>query len=226
MTQTAWFSNTLVRKWLMALSGLFLVLFLVGHLAGNLQLLLSNEADAARLQFNAYAHFMTTNPVIKLLSYVTYAAILLHVLYALLLTLANRKARAGGYASGTQRKGTTWASRNMGVLGTLVLLFLVIHLRNFWYKMHWGAIGIDAAEHKDLYNVVIQSFQSEVYVVLYVLSMGVLSYHLWHGFQSACRTLGLHHPNYTRLIQWIGRAFAIVVPLLFAIIPIMVYCSH
>jgi len=214
-------SSTLGRKLLMALTGLFLILFLVVHLIGNLQLLKNDNGEA----FNVYAKFMTSNPVIKTISYVNYACFIIHALWALFLTIGNRKAR------GTQRYAVTknsspWTSRNMGILGTLILIFLVIHLKGFWYEMHWGGIptvNYDGEEVKDLYATVATAYAQLWYVALYVFSMIVLAFHLWHGFVSSFQTLGLNHPKYNPLIAFVGKAFAIVVPALFALIPIWMY---
>ena len=214
-------SSTLGRKLLMALTGLFLILFLVVHLIGNLQLLKNDNGEA----FNVYAKFMTSNPVIKTISYVNYACFIIHALWALFLTIGNRRAR------GTQRYAVTknsspWTSRNMGILGTLILIFLVIHLKGFWYEMHWGGIptvNYDGEEVKDLYATVATAYAQLWYVALYVFSMMVLAFHLWHGFVSSFQTLGLNHPKYNPLIAFVGKAFAIVVPALFALIPIWMY---
>src|SRR5690349_813926 len=127
------FSSSLGKKLLMALTGLFLIIFLVVHLIGNLQLLKDDGGHA----FNVYAKFMTSNPLIKIVSYVNYTAIILHVIYAIILTARNRAARGPeGYA--VNKNSSVWMSRNMGILGTLILIFLVIHLRGFWAQMHWG----------------------------------------------------------------------------------------
>src|SRR5688572_24552983 len=144
-----WFSNllssTLGRKLLMALTGLFLILFLVIHLIGNLQLLKADEGQA----FNIYAKFMTSNPVIFAISILNYTFILLHVLWALLLTVRNRKARGPqGYA--VVKNSSPWTSRNMGILGTFILIFLVIHLKGFWYEMHWGGIPTKNYDGEDV----------------------------------------------------------------------------
>lgn len=219
-----WFSNlfssTLGRKLLMALTGLFLILFLTVHLIGNLQLL-HNDGGRA---FNVYAKFMTSNPVIKIVSWVNYITILGHALIALLLTIRNRKARPAGYA--VTKNSSAWTSRNMGILGTLILIFIVIHLKGFWYEMHWGGISTqnyDGEEVKDLFRVVDFAYANIGYVLLYVFSMAVLAFHLWHGFGSAFQTLGMNHLKYNPIINFVGRAFAIIVPLLFAIIPIFMY---
>lgn len=214
-------SSTLGRKLLMALTGLFLILFLIVHLIGNLQLLKSDEGQA----FNVYAKFMTSNPLIKIVSYVNYTFILLHVIWAILLTRRNRAARGSeGYA--VSKNSSPWTSRYMGILGTLIFIFLIIHLRGFWAQMHWGGIptkNYDGEEVKDLYAVVALAYSQAWYVVLYVVSMVVLAFHLWHGFASAFQTLGLNHAKYNPLIKFVGQAFAIVVPALFALIPIWMF---
>ena len=214
-------SSTLGRKLLMALTGLFLILFLVVHLIGNLQLLKNDNGEA----FNVYAKFMTSNPVIKTISYVNYACFIIHALWALFLTIGNRRARGTqGYA--VTKNSSPWTSRNMGILGTLILIFLVIHLKGFWYEMHWGGIptvNYDGEEVKDLYATVATAYTQLWYVALYVFSMMVLAFHLWHGFVSSFQTLGLNHPKYNPLIAFVGKAFAIVVPALFALIPIWMY---
>ena len=214
-------SSTLGRKLLMALTGLFLILFLIVHLIGNLQLLKSDQGEA----FNVYAKFMTSNPVIKVISYVNYAFILLHLIWAILLTQRNRTARgAEGYA--VNKNSSPWTSRSMGILGTLIFIFLIIHLRGFWAQMHWGGIPTktyDGEEVKDLYAVVDLAYSTAWYVVLYVVSMAVLAFHLWHGFASAFQTLGLNHAKYNPLIKFVGQAFAIIVPALFALIPIWMF---
>lgn len=214
-------SSSLGRKLMMCLTGLFLILFITVHLIGNLQLLKHDGGQA----FNLYAYFMTHNPLIKTISYLNYTCIVVHALWALLLTRKNREARGPeGYK--VAGKSSAWSSRNMGILGTLILIFIVIHLKQFWYEMHWG--GIATVTYKgetvnDLYTVVSVAYREVWYVVLYVFSMIVLAFHLWHGFASLFQTLGLYHPKYNMAIAVVGKVFAIVVPALFALIPIMMY---
>ncbi|MBS1490551.1 MAG: succinate dehydrogenase cytochrome b subunit [Bacteroidetes bacterium] len=216
------FSSTLGRKVLMALTGLFLILFLAVHLAGNLQLL---KHDGGRA-FNVYAEFMSTNPLIQVISKGNFFFILLHAGVSLGLTIRNRKARGSvGYAV-TSGKSSIWSSRNMGILGTVILVFIVIHLKDFWAQMHWGGIETvmyDGKEYRDLSKLVAYWFHVGWYVALYCFCMIAIGFHLWHGFISAFQTLGLNHPKYNPLIHFVGKAFAIVVPALFAWIPLAMY---
>jgi len=216
------FSSSIGRKVVMALTGLFIILFLTVHLIGNLQLLKDDGGEA----FNVYAYFMTHNPLIKMVSYVNYAFFVFHIGWALLLTIKNRQARGTeGYAI-TTSKSSIWSARNMGILGTIILVFLVIHMVQFWGQMHFGEMPTKTYEDhevKDLFTVVGSAFQEWWYVALYCISMVAIAFHLWHGFESAFQTLGLNHMKYNPVISFVGKAFAIVVPALFAIIPILMF---
>ncbi|WP_194774414.1 succinate dehydrogenase cytochrome b subunit [Pararhodonellum marinum] len=215
-------NSTLGRKLVMALTGLFLILFLTGHVSGNLLLF---KGDGGRA-FNEYAKFMTTNPAILILSYLTYISILGHVVYSILLTSYNKKARPINYAVNRPETNSSWSSRNMGILGTIILVFLVVHLQGFWAKMHWGDIPYvtyDGQEYKDLYSVVVFAFRQEWLVALYVIAMGFLAFHLSHGFASAFQTLGLNHRKYSPAIEMIGKIYAIGVPIIFASMPVYLY---
>ncbi|QEE48935.1 succinate dehydrogenase cytochrome b subunit [Flavobacterium alkalisoli] len=281
MAKSALLKSSLAKKYWMALTGLFLCLFLIGHLLGNLQLL-STGKDAA-LNFNKYALFMTTNPAVKLLSYLTYFSILFHAVDGIVLTVQNKKARPVGYVKNSASSNTIWASRNMAVLGTLILVFIVTHMTNFWAVMHFdkkmplqtvtiesevmpgmppqtqemfvtvegsyipvaaveqGMISIQnrtevyrtdnnlkiAHLYKDLYKITVEFFKDAkwglIATILYVFSMLVLAFHLYHGFGSAFQSLGLNNPKYNLLIKNFGKAFAIIVPLLFAVIPVYIH---
>ena len=143
--------STLGRKLIMAVTGLFLILFLTGHVSGNLLLFKGDGGEA----FNMYAKFMTTNPAVKLLSYLTYISVIGHVIYSIILVKLNKSARPVGYVSSKASTNSTWASRNMGVLGTIILLFLAGHMYSFWYQMHWGEVPMvtyGGEEYKDLYS--------------------------------------------------------------------------
>ena len=217
-------SSTLGKKLLVALTGLFLVTFLIAHLAGNLQLL----ADDGGKSFNIYAKFMTTNPLVKTISYILYTSIILHVVWTVMLIIKNKAARPVGYHK-IDGSSSSWSSRNMGLLGTIILIFLIIHLRHFWYEMHWGGIPMatyDGQEYKDLFAVVAKSFSQLWYTSLYVVAMLGLMFHLVHGFQSAFQTLGLNHVKYNPAIRFVGVVIAVVIPAAFAAIPILMYLDN
>jgi succinate dehydrogenase / fumarate reductase cytochrome b subunit len=218
------FSSTLGRKVVMALTGLFLILFLLIHLIGNLQLLKGDGGHA----FNVYADFMSTNPLIQTVSKVNFAFIIFHVIWSILLTRRNRLARGPqGYAV-TNTKSSIWSSRNMGILGTLVLVFIVVHLQNFWAPMHFGQmqmVDYDGKSYRDMYSLCTQVFQLPGYIALYVFCMAAVGFHLWHGFVSAFQTLGLNHLKYNPIINVVGKTFAVVVPALFAWIPVSMHLN-
>ena len=217
----SYFSSKIFQKALAALSGGFLVLFLLGHLAGNLQLFIPGELG--QKQFNSYALFMTTNPAVIALSYLTYTSIILHSILTLYLVLRSRSARSVRYQVSSGSSNSSWASRNMAFLGTMLLIFLIIHLRSFWYEMHFGDIGLDKWGNKDLYTVTVSAFQNILYTAFYVLSMLMLSFHLSHGVSSAFQTLGLSTSKYEKIINFVGKSIAVLIPLIFASIPITLY---
>ena len=220
-----WISNFLTsslgKKLIMSLTGLFLIVFLVVHLSGNLQLLAGDDGRA----FNVYAHFMTNTGLITFLSYGLFFFILLHMVQGILIWYSNRKARKVKYAVGN-RKSNTFASRQMMLLGMLVFFFLAVHLGDFWYKMKFTDelamvtyAGVDY-EVKNLYARVDAAFQEWWIVAIYMLGLLALAFHLWHGFQSAFQTLGLNHKKYTPAIHNLGKIYSVLIPLGFAVIPI------
>ena len=222
---TQFLTSSIGRKLLMSLTGLFLILFLVVHLIGNLQLL---SADGGR-SFNLYAEFMTSNPLIKTISYGLYFFILLHAVQGLIIWSKNRTARGGqGYAVKVTRAVNTngTIAKSMGWLGTIILIFILLHMYQFWLQMKLGAVPmvtIGGKEIKDLYTPVVAVFENPVFVAIYVISMVVIAFHLLHGFQSAFQTLGLNHKKYNPLIRFVGVFISIVIPAGFAVIPVVMY---
>ena len=217
-------NSTLGRKLIMALTGLFLILFLTGHVSGNMLLFKGDGGQA----FNMYAKFMTTNPAVKLLSYLTYISVLGHIIYSIALSQHNKSARPVPYSTSNGSSNSAWSSRNMGVLGTIILIFLVVHLQGFWAQMHWGEVPLityEGEEYKNLFLIVSEAFKQEWLVALYVLSMIFLGFHLSHGFTSAFQTLGINHKKYSPAIKAIGTAYSIFVPALFASMPVYIYFS-
>tara|TARA_B100001741_G_C16344601_1_gene501138 strand:- start:43 stop:747 length:705 start_codon:yes stop_codon:yes gene_type:complete len=233
MSSSGILKSSLAKKYAMALTGLFLCSFLVGHLLGNLQLFIPGlEGQTA---FNEYALFMTTFPLVKVLSYLTYASVLFHVVDGFVLVVQNRKARPTRYAMEKGSANSGWSSRNMAVLGTIVLVFIVTHMQNFWWRMHFGDMPrqmVNGQEINDLHTVVLNFFDPAVNgmalaaTALYVLGMLGLGFHLWHGFGSAFQSMGLRHKGYTPLIEKAGKAFAVIVPAAFASIPLYLFLTQ
>ncbi len=215
-------TSSLGKKVLMSLTGLFLVTFLIVHMAGNFQLL-NPSVLAASESFNIYAVFMTTFPVIKATSYLLYGSIALHALVALFLTLHNKNARPTGYAiNGSAEK--SWASRNMGILGSILLFFIIMHMGQFWFQYHFGnqqpIMEIDGMAYKNLYALVGTTLSVWWFAVLYLISMFAVGIHLWHGFESGFQTLGLNHKKYTPLISAASKALAILFIVGFSSMPL------
>jgi len=215
-------SSSLGQKIIMSLTGLFLISFLTVHLAGNLTLMYNDDGYA----FNTYAYFMTNNPLIKTTSYGLYFFILLHAAQGLLIAFKNKMARGThGYAV-KAKENASFASKNMALLGTLVLAFLFIHMGDFWLRMKLDWLPMITYDDypepiADLYGRVAMQFQNPLIVIAYVIGQIVLALHLWHGFQSAFQSLGLNHPKYTPLIRGLGKGYSILIPAGFALIPII-----
>ncbi|NUN69585.1 MAG: succinate dehydrogenase cytochrome b subunit [Bacteroidetes bacterium] len=205
-------NSSVGKKLLMSLTGLFLSVFLVEHLAGNLLLLRSDGGQA----FNDYAKFMGSNPIVRILEVGLLGFILLHIVNGIRLWLGNRAARSKGYGTYRLDENTTLQSRMMKLSAALVLLFLVVHLRKFWVPARF------LGEH-DIASIVYYTFQQPFYVVFYLVALFIVGYHLRHGFQSAFQTLGFRTKKYQMLIEFIAVLFWFVVPLGFAVIPIYIY---
>ncbi len=218
--KTGFLSSSIGKKVIMGLTGLFLISFLVVHCFIN-SLIFFNDGG---LTFNTGAHFMGTNWLIRAMELVLFAGLILHAVQALILTMENNKARPIGYEKFDGAANSSWYSRSMGLLGTLILIFLIVHLAHFWVKSRFtGLPGEDAAGHDNLYMVMQETFTHLWVVVLYCLAMISLAYHLLHGFQSAFQTLGLNHKKYTPLIKSIGTWFSIIIPIIFAAMPITMH---
>ena len=223
MAQNGILKSSLAKKYAMAATGLFLCLFLAGHLAGNLQLFTA-ASDGGR-QFNEYAKFMTTFPAVKVLSYLTYFSVLFHLVDGIVLSIQNRKARPVRYAMERASANAGWSSRNMMILGTIVLVFFVTHIQNLWGQMHFGSVPLqqleDGTQVKDLYAVVAAFFHPDngfalPAIGLYLLGQFALGFHLWHGFSSGFQSMGLRHPRFSAFVGRLGKAFIAVVPALFS----------
>lgn len=214
------FSSSIGKKLIMGITGLFLISFLVIHCFLNSFVFFDNTG----VLFNEGAHFMATNWIIRAMEYVLMIGLLLHIIQGARLTFQNQAARPEKYAYNDGNANSKWYSRSMGLLGTLLLIFLIVHLSQFWTVSRFTGIPTtDAAGHEDLYAVMKATFSNIGWVILYVLSMISLAYHLLHGFASAFQTLGWNHKKYTPIIKTIGVWFSILIPLLFAAMPVWIY---
>lgn len=217
-----WFSkNALTRKNLMALTGLFLSFFLIIHLLGNLQLLMPEES--AKLQYNSYSKFLSGNPLIKIVAYLLYASIIFHTIDAIYLFFKAKKAKKSAYAYDKRNRASKWYSRNMTFLGVIILVFLIMHFKDFWFPYKFQEMPLDADGNKDLYTIVVTAFKQWWYVLIYIIAIIALGYHLLHGVFSAARTLGLYNPFYSKVVKIAGVVFAIAMTLGYIIIPIFIF---
>ena len=213
-----------LRKTIIALTGLFLCIFLIVHFSANAILLLPEEL--ARQYYNAYSTFLRENPLIKVVAYLLYLSILLHVIYALIVVWKNRQAKPQAYHVNKSGENSSWASQNMGLIGIMILLFIVVHLANFWARIKLGlgeGVGIDAHGHEDVYEVTYSLFQNIYYVLFYSLLMIPLGLHLNHGLKSAFKTLGFYHKKGLALLAKVSLVYAAIIAIGFAIIPFVVY---
>jgi len=224
MTFKQMFTSSVGKKLVMGFTGIFLILFLIVH-AGLNATIFANDGG---LMFNKAGHFMGSNAVPRILEIGLFLGIFLHIYQGYLLTLENKSKRAVGYAVNYD-KGSKWYSRSMGILGTLLFLFLVMHLAHFWVPSRITGLEpvmIDGKEYHNLYGEMLSVFQGNLpVVVLYSIGCLSLAWHLMHGFQSAFRTLGVSNPRYLKIIESTGTAFSILVSLAFALMPISMYAG-
>ncbi|MBK8498315.1 MAG: succinate dehydrogenase cytochrome b subunit [Flavobacteriales bacterium] len=222
MPRQGLFGSSLVKKYWMALTGLFLITFLVVHATVN-ALIFCNDGGVT---FNTVAHFFGTNILIRTAEVVLFLGLILHIVDGLMLWSQNRAARPVKYAMEKGGANRSWYSASMGILGTLILLFLILHLFHFWVRTRFNGIeefGVDAAGQENLFAVMQLTFSYGGGVVVYVLGCFSLFWHLLHGFKSAFQSLGLNHKRYNGFIAFCGTAFSIIVPTLFALMPISIY---
>ena len=212
------FTSSIGKKLVMGITGLFLISFLVVHVSVNAMIFVGDEGAT----FNTAAHFMSHNIVIRIMEIVLFGGLIAHIVQGLMLWSQNNAKRPVKYAVNKGNENSKWYSRSMGVLGTLLLMFLVLHLSHFWVETKANLYLHNDAE-TNTYEELKETFSQLWVVIVYVLGVASLAWHLLHGFQSAFQTLGLNHKKYTPIIKKLGVAFSIIVPLLFAAMPIYMY---
>ena len=219
-----WLTNSSIgRKVVMSVSGLFLVLFLTFHMCMNLALVFSPDA------YNAICGFLGARWYTLALTAVLAAGFIVHIVYAFWLTIQNRKARGNDrYAVNVRPEGVEWSSQNMLVLGIIVILFLVLHMAQFWYKMQLNELlGVDKSvnPHDGSY-LVITAFQNVWMVVIYIVWLVALWFHLTHGFWSALHTIGFNNTVWFNRWKVIGNIFSTIICLGFAFVAIALYIQY
>jgi succinate dehydrogenase / fumarate reductase cytochrome b subunit len=225
-----WLLNSSIgKKLIMSISGLFLVLFLLFHLSMNVAAVFSGEA------YNMVCSLLGSNWYAVAATLVLAAGVVIHFVYAIILTLQNRKARGNDrYAINARPKGVEWASQNMFVLGLIVILFMLLHFSQFWYKMmfaelighHKVALGSAMVSPQDGAAFINYYFQGNaVITVLYLIWYVALWFHLTHGFWSAIQTIGWNNTIWMNRWECISKIVATVICGLFAIITIIFFLN-
>jgi succinate dehydrogenase / fumarate reductase, cytochrome b subunit len=218
------FTSSVGKKFVMGLTGIFLILFLIVHVGLNACIWANDGGE----MFNVAAHFMGSTVVMRILEIGLFLGFILHIVQAYVLELQNRRKRSIGYDVPMGNKGSKWYSRTMGWLGTFILLFLVIHIRNFWIPSRFNMPEdyrqiYNGVEVHDLFRLMQDTFVNPWIVLVYLIGCLSLAFHLMHGFQSAFRSLGVHNNRYLRLLKGIGYGFAIIVPVGFGMMPVSMY---
>jgi len=229
MKWSEFFTSSVGKKFVMGATGLFLISFLVVHVGLNACIWANDEGE----MFNKAAHFMGSMIVIRILEIGLFAFILLHTVQGLVLEYQNRSKRKVGYAIPLGEKGSRWYRRSMGLLGTLILLFLIMHVYHFWVPSRFGGMGevqelgtvtYNGKEYHNLYAEMLNVFRGNIgIVILYVAGCISLAYHLAHGFQSAFKTMGVHNRRYLVMLNNFGLGFSVIVSLAFAMMPVSMY---
>ncbi len=216
--------SSIGQKFLMSITGLFLIVFLLVHLTANLFLLAGSD------MYNIATHFMDTNPIIQIMQPILAIGFIVHILYASILTLQNQRARPEKYNKFEQGHSSTWASRNMYILGGLVFIFLVMHLINFFWKMKFSGsdllteVDVDGQTMDNAYALVTGLFLDAdlgiLYSSFYILGALFLGLHLQHAFWSAFQTLGWSNNLWRKRLEVVGNLYALLIACGFAIIPL------
>ncbi|MES2891388.1 MAG: succinate dehydrogenase cytochrome b subunit [Bacteroidota bacterium] len=234
MTWKNFFTSSIGKKFTMGLTGFFLITFLIVHCGINSMIFYNDNGET----FNHWGHFMGDNLIIRTMEIGLFLFLLLHIVQGIILWRQNTKARPVSYAVNNSSANSKWYSRSMGLLGTLILLFLVLHLYHFWAPSRFGGVGVieplkeaflPTYNNQEVHNLYAQMqfiFQNNLLVVVvYIFGVISLCWHLLHGFQSAFQTFGLNHKRYTPLIKGVGIFYSVVICLLFAAMPLAFYLN-
>lgn len=208
------FNSSIGRKLIMSISGIFLILFLLFHMSMNLALVFSVEA------YNWIGEMLGANWYAIIGTLVIAAGAVIHILYGTILTLQNQKARGTDKYASSNKTQTEWSAKNMYVLGLIILLGLVIHMWNFWYKMQFSELFHLEGAITEIAEPVIHLFSNPMYSLIYVVWLGALWFHLTHGVWSAFQTLGWNGKTWYPRLKFISNIAATLIVICFAVVPV------
>ena len=217
MENSYFIKSSIGKKVFMGLTGFFLITFLVVHASINGCIWFNDGGKT----FLYYAHFMGTNFLVHIAEVGLFAGLILHIVDGLMLWKQNRDARPVKYSYSVAPEKSKWYSRSMGLLGTLILFFLIVHLRSFWGPNRLSQIS--TGEELNLFQLMQEHFSSLPFVLFYVASCFSLFWHLLHGFKSAFQSLGINNLKYNRAIEIAGVTFSVVISIVFALMPVSFY---
>ena len=221
MAKSALLKSSIAKKVAMALSGLFLMLFLAQHFFINMTSVFSDDT------FNSISHFMGNNPLVQfVIQPILIVGVVFHFIMGFVLDFKNRSARPISYAKNNGAANSSWASRNMIVSGSVVLAFIALHFYDFWFpEMVYKYVDVNPLNETRYFHELAEKFESPVRTALYSISFLLLSLHLWHGFNSSFQSVGFNN-KYSRSLHKLGYAFAIVVPFGFIFIALFHHFNH
>ncbi|HEY0433602.1 MAG TPA: succinate dehydrogenase cytochrome b subunit [Chitinophagaceae bacterium] len=232
MKWSEFFTSSVGKKFVMALSGLFLIAFLVVHVTVNacIWAKVFDPGDNGEV-FNKAAHWLGQTLVPRILEIGLFIVFIIHIIQGYVLEVQNRQRRGVGYHVKMGSRGSAWYRKSMGLLGTIIFLFLIVHLADFWVPSRFG--GLDSVSYPDtpgkeyhqLYGRMIEVFQNPWIVALYVIGCISLLWHLVHGFESSFRSLGVSNKRYLAMLNATGWIFSVIVCLGFALMPVSVYAG-
>jgi succinate dehydrogenase / fumarate reductase cytochrome b subunit len=230
MKWSHFFTSAVGRKFVMALTGIFLITFLIVHVGLNACIFADwvDTTDNGEM-FNKAAHFMGSTIVTRILEGVLFIGFIIHIIQGYVVEAKNRVHRGQGYNVELGSRGSTWMSRSMALLGTLIFMFLILHISKFWWasrvSQDLAQVSYDGGrtEMHNLFLRMYDVFQNPVIVVIYIASVLALGFHLWHGFHSAFRSMGVHNKKYLSLLKGLGYGFTVIVCVMFLLMPISMY---
>lgn len=201
----SYLTSSIGRKQIMGFTGLAWSAFVLSHMLGNMLILVGPDA------YNKYSHALISNPFIYLAEGGLVLTLLTHVLTGLKLTFENRSARPEKYSMPTSgEKAARFQSKFMAFHGTLILVFIVLHLITFKYGAHYTTT-VDGVEMRDLHRLVLEVFREPGYVIWYLICLVGVGLHLSHGFYSSFASLGFYHPRYSPMLAKFGYVYAVVI---------------